>query len=156
MVEVSADTGIADRAPRGNLQINSTQGRKTAVDNFAEIFGLRLGPSQCGFEQLPCFLLHGASVASGADAEPPLGSFRQSADRNASHAINDITDCSDCKSWFFFSHDLYSRTVLLFRFHTPRSDLGGRIRTSDFPTATSRPIWHLSIGRTADPLPWPH
>jgi|SRR5208283_1614456 len=67
------------------------------MDDLAQILRFRLGSRQAGFQQLTRLLLHGASVAGGADTEPPLGVFREFSNGNAGHAINDIIDGIDCK-----------------------------------------------------------
>ena len=66
------------------------------MDGFAEIFGLGIGASQAGFEELAGFLLHGTAVAGGAHTETPLRVFGESSNRNAGHDCNDITAIIDC------------------------------------------------------------
>jgi hypothetical protein len=47
-------------------------------------------------QQFAGFLLHGMTVAGGAQAEFALCGFGQLADGDASHAVNDSIDGNDC------------------------------------------------------------
>lgn len=71
------------------------------MDRHCEVFRRPVRLLKGVIEDRARFLLHGAAIASGAEAEAALGVFGQFADGDAGHAINDSTAIIDCKELVF-------------------------------------------------------
>src|SRR5208283_2036051 len=105
--EQFSDSRFRDGLAWRNLQLYAPIFGETAANRLDEVFPRLDGLREPDLKNLAGFLLHGAAVLGGADAELALGRFIESADGKASHtvydsiAVNDSNDgnaISDCKS----------------------------------------------------------